>query len=87
MRFDTVSQYTTQPYSHFIRICNPVFCSCSTYLDLAYCHHILAINKLNLANIILDPTYVKPVEPRRLQVRKTKKGRPRNFGKALARLD
>lgn len=87
IRFDAVSQHTGSAYSHFIRVCNPVYCSCSTYLDLAYCHHILAINKLNLANIILDPTYVKPVEARRLCVRKTKKSWPRNIGKALERLD
>jgi hypothetical protein len=44
----------------------------------------LAINKLELANIILDQTYVKPVEPRRLFVRKTTKGRPKQTkGKAL----
>ena len=50
-------------------------CSCSTFLDLAYCHHILAINNLDLAKIILHPTYVKQPEPRRLQARKGRKGR------------
>jgi len=59
-------------------------CSCSTFLDLAYCHHILAINSLNLANIVLDPTYVKKQEARRLEARKTKRGRPATVrGKAL----
>ena len=87
MRFDSISKYTSLAYSHFIRICKPVYCSCSTFLDLAYCQHILAINKLNLANIILDPTFVKAAEPRRLVVRKTKRGRPKNLGKALAKLD
>ena len=52
-------------------------------MDLAYCHHILAINSLNIANIVLDPTYIKPVEPRRLAVRNTKRARPKNLGKAL----
>ena len=60
------------------------YCCFLTFIDLAYCHHILAINKLELANIILDQTYVKPVEPRRLFVRKTTKGRPKQTkGKAL----
>jgi len=44
---------------------------------LPYCHHILAINRLELASIILDQTCLKPVEPRRLFVRKTTKGRPK----------
>jgi hypothetical protein len=34
---------------------------------------MLAINALNLANIIKDPTYVAPPAPRRLVVRKTKR--------------
>ena len=55
-------------------------------MDLAYCHHILAINSLNIAKIVLDPTYIKPVEPRRLAVRNTKRGRPKNLGKALETL-
>jgi len=39
-----------------------------------------------LANIILDPTYVKPPEPRRLQARKSKRGRPESVrGKALVK--
>jgi len=54
-------------------------------MDLAYCHHILAINSLDIANIILYPTYIKPVEPRRLAVRNTKRARPKNLGKALER--
>jgi len=69
------------PYSHFIRVCGPVFCCCSTFLDLAYC--LLAINRLNLAKIILDPSYIQPPEPRRLAVRKMNRGRPRQLGKAL----
>ena len=84
IRFDSKSKKTGLPYSHFIRICGPVYCCCSTFVDLAYCHHILAIIKFDLANIILDPLYVKPVEPRRLAVRNTKRGRPKHFsGKAL----
>ena len=54
-------------------------------MDLAYCQHILVIIKLNLANIILDSTYVKPPESRRLAVRQTKRGRPKNITKALVR--
>ncbi len=53
-------------------------------IDLAYCHHIITIIKFELANIILDPFYVSPVEPRRLAVRNTKRGRPKHFsGKAV----
>jgi hypothetical protein len=40
------------------RNCGPVFCCCSTFMDLAYCHHILAINSLNIANKVLDPIYI-----------------------------
>ena len=84
IRFDSKSKKTGLPYSHFIRICGPVYCCCSTFVDLAYCHHILAIIKFELVNIILDPLYVKPVEPRRLAVRNTKRGRPKHFsGKAV----
>jgi hypothetical protein len=83
IRFDSKSKKTGLPYSHFIRICGPVYCCCSTFVDLAYCHHILAIIKFELADIILDPLYVKPAEPRRLAVN-TKRGRPKHFsGKAL----
>ena len=85
IRFDSKNKKNGLPYSHFIRICGPVFCCCSTFMDLAYCHHILAINSLNIAKIVLDPTYIKPVEPRRLAVRNTKRGRPKNLGKALER--
>jgi len=83
IRFDSKNKKTGMPYSHFIRVCGPVFCCCSTFLDLAYCHHILAINRLNLAKIILDPSYIQPPEPRRLAVRKMNRGRPRQLGKAL----
>ncbi len=69
-------------FSHFIRICDPVFCCCSTFLDLTYCHHILAINRLQITDIILDSTYIKLVEPNRLAVRNTK---PRLLGKAIER--
>ena len=65
IRFDSKSKKTGLPYSHFIRICGPVYCCCSTFVDLAYCHHILAIIKFELANIILDPLYIRPVEPRK----------------------
>jgi hypothetical protein len=39
----------------------------------------MAIIEFELANIILDPLYVRPVEPRRLVVRNTKRGRPKHF--------
>jgi len=62
---------TKQQYCHYIRVIyRPYYCDCSTFLDLAYCHHILAINKLELAKIVLDLTYVHPAEPRRLIIRK-----------------
>ncbi len=48
---------------------------------LPYSHYIRICG---LANIILDPFYVSPVEPRRLAVRNTKRGRPKHFsGKAV----
>ena len=73
-------------YCHFIRIYAPIYCCCYTFCDLAYCHHILALNRLQLANITLDPTYIEKPEPRRLHVRKTKRGRPVKIkGKALTR--
>jgi hypothetical protein len=59
-----------------------VYCCCSTF-NFAYCHHILAI-RLELTNIIWDPTYMKLGEPRRLFLRKTNKVRPKQSkGKAL----
>ena len=56
-----------------IREINDKLVRSSSFLDLAYRHHILAINRLNLANIILDPFYIQPPEPRRLAVRKINK--------------
>jgi len=48
---------------------------------LPYSHFICICG---LANIILDPLYVRHVEPRRLAVRNTKRGRPKHFsGKAV----
>jgi hypothetical protein len=82
VKFDIKLYCTKKRY--LVHICGPVYCCCSTFVDLAYCHHILAIIKFDLANIILDPLYVKPVESRRLAVRNTKRGRPKHFsGKAL----
>jgi hypothetical protein len=37
----------------------------------------LAINRLELAKIMLNPTFMKLVELRRLLVRKTNRGRPK----------
>ncbi len=39
IRFYSKNKKTELPYSHFIRICGPVFCCCSTFMGLAYCHH------------------------------------------------
>ena len=39
-------------YSRLIQIVP--YCECPTFRDVAYCHHILAIIKFNLANIIID---------------------------------
>ena len=84
-RCDCISQAGIA-YCHFIRVYNPIYCCCYTFSDLAYCHHILALNRLNLASITLDPTFIEKPEPRRIHVRNTKRGRPRQFkGKALCR--
>ena len=45
-------------------------------LDLRYCHYILAINQLQLANIIVDPTHKPDPQKRRLDVREVKRSRP-----------
>ena len=45
---------------------------------------IVTIYWLLLKNIVLDPTFARPIEPLRLVVRNIKRGRPKNFtGKAL----
>ena len=50
--------------------------------------NILAMIRLELATIVLDPNFVKNPEPGRLHVIKTLRGRPSKFkGKALARLN
>ncbi len=54
-------------------------CTCSTYLGLSYCHHILSVNRLNLAQIILDPTYVEAHEPRRLNTELMLKCNQQNY--------
>ena len=38
-------------YSRLIQVVT-YYCNCPTFLDVAYCHHILAINKFKLANIL-----------------------------------
>ena len=40
-------------YSRLIQIV-PYYCECPAFRYVAYCHHILAIIKFNLANIIID---------------------------------
>ena len=62
----------------------PYYCTCSYFIDLHYCHHILAVIRLNIAKIILDPTYVPPVEPRKLVTTLNKRNRSNKVtGKAL----
>ena len=61
-RFDNASKTTDQPHTQFIRLCSPVWCSCSTFINLTYCPHILAINKINLAFMVLDPTHKEKTE-------------------------
>ena len=71
-------------YQHYVKIWYPAFCDCYTFLERKYCHHILAINRLNLANIAIDPGYEEPAPARRLVVRKLKQGRPKKMkSKAL----
>ena len=42
-----------------------------SFFDRIYCHHIQAINILQLANIMIYLTYVKPPQPRRLVARQS----------------
>jgi hypothetical protein len=50
-------------------------------------HHILAVIRLNIAKIILDPTYVPPVEPRKLVSRVNKRNKPQKVtGKLLEKI-
>ena len=63
-------------YLLYTHIWQPTFRSCATFLDLDYCHHILAINRLNLAIIILDPTTIISDEPKRRLVGSQKEGDP-----------
>jgi len=58
---------------------------CPTFRDVAYCHHILAIIKFNLANIIIDPMYVEPEKPKKLHTKKTRRVRPAKNKKASAK--
>ena len=69
-------------YSRLIRIV-PYYCNCPTFLDVAYCHHILTINKFKLANIIIDPMLIEPEPLRKLEARKTRRGRPKKAKIAL----
>ena len=65
-------------YSRLIQIV-PYYCECPTFRDVAYCHHILAIIKFNLANIFIDPMYVEPEKPKKLHT--YKKNSSRTSGK------
>ena len=71
-------------YSRLIQIV-PYYCECPAFRYVAYCHHILAIIKFNLANIIIDPMYVEPEKPKKLHTKKTRRGRPAKNKKALSK--
>ena len=45
-----------------------------SFFDRIYCHHILAYNRLKLANIVIDLTDVKPPQPKRLVARRSTRG-------------
>ena len=51
----------------------PYYCDCSTFIDLAYCHHLLAINRLGLSKISIDPLFIAPEPPRRLVTRNNRR--------------
>ena len=55
-RFDSKNKKSGFPYSHLNLVCGPVYCCCSTFIDLAYCHHILAI----ILTYSENPRFVKP---------------------------
>ena len=65
IRYDGKNKSTGMSYNHFIRLSGPLYFCCFTFLDLAYCHHILAIMRLELATIVLDPGYIKPGRPKK----------------------
>ena len=44
----------------------PYYCNCSYFINLHYCHHLLALIRLNIAKIILNPNYVAPAKSRKL---------------------
>ena len=85
-RFDIYDSNGSYKASYFIGIF-PYYCYCSSFWDLAYCEHILAINKLELAKIIIDPFFKEPEPSRRLVARKSKRGRPKKTkGYALKKI-
>ena len=73
IRFDSFDQFGAA-YHRYVYI-KPFFCNCKTFWDKSYCHHILAVNRLGIANIILDPNFVPEPEKRRLLVRIMKRVR------------
>ena len=72
IRFDSINKTTGLTSSRRIQIF-PYYCDCITFLDLAYCHHLLAINRLGLLKISIDPTYKAPEPPRRLVTRNSRR--------------
>ena len=54
IRFDSISKRTGLVYSRRINIF-PYHCECSTFIELAYCHHLLAINRLGVSKIVIYP--------------------------------
>ena len=62
----------------------PYYRNCSYFIDLHYCHHILALIRLKKAKIILNQNYVAPAESRKLVARVN---RPTKItGKALEKI-
>ena len=84
IRFDALNQSTKVWYNRFINI-SPAYCPCYTYLDRAYCHHILAINRLEVANIVIDPTFIPATMKRTLVAKRSKRGRPKQVKGALVK--
>ena len=45
-----------------------------SFFDRIYCHHIIDINRLQLAYIVIDLTKVKAPQPRKLVARQSTRG-------------
>lgn len=69
--YSGINTVTGLAYTRLIQI-NPAYCPCSRFYDKLYCHHIIAINRLGIADIDINPTIRKIV----CLVPRKKKGRP-----------